>query len=143
MEKKCGGNNKIVGPGMNFFIVSCSGAYTINACFFAGMGDYKLFYTKLGLDLIVSLAMSSTLGIGVMFAAVPMTIYEGALILLSHVLSPLMTEEMVAAFATAGSLIAALIGTNMIGATKIKVVNFLPAVLLAPLAELLVEALPL
>ena len=142
-QRFSGGEHAIIGPGINFFIVSCSGAYTINACFFAGMGDYSLLYTKIGLDLVVSLAMSSTLGLGVMFAIVPMTIFQGSLILLSGVLSPLMSEAMIAAFASAGSLIAVLIGANMVGVTKIKIVNFLPAVVLAPFAALLVERLPL
>ena len=138
-----GSDHHLIGPGMNFFIVSCSGAYTINACFFAGTGDYTMLYTKIGLDLVVSLAMSSGLGIGVMFSIVPMTIYQGLLILLSSLLAPLMTESMILAFATTGSFVAILVGTNMIGATKLKVINFLPAVFLAPVMVPLVDALPL
>lgn len=143
IESKISGNNKIIGPGISFFIVSCSGAYTINACFFAGMDDYSLLYTKVGLDLVVSLAMSSTLGMGVMFSVLPMTIFQGLLILLSGVLSPIMTTEMINTFATAGSIVAALIGANMIGATKIKIVNFIPAILLAPVAAWIMELLPI
>ena len=137
------GDGRIIGPGMDFFIVSCSGAYAMNACFFAGMGDFSFFYTKIGLDLVVSLAMSSTLGIGVVFSIVPISLFQGLLMLFSGALSALMSPAMVSAFASAGSLVAAMIGTNMLGATKIKVINFIPAVVFAPFAALLVELLPL
>ena len=116
---------------------------TINACFFAGMGEFSMLYVKTGLDLIVSLTMSAALGIGVMFAVVPLTLYQGTLILLSGVLSPLMSPVMIDALATTGSIVAALVGTNMIGATKIRIINFLPAVVLAPFAALLAERLPI
>ena len=137
------GNNRIIGPGMSFFIVSCSGAYTVNACFFAGMGEFSMLFVKIALDLIVSLTMSAALGIGVMFAVVPLTLYQGTLILLSGVLSPLLTPVMIDALATTGSIIAALVGTNMIGATKIRIINFLPAVVLAPFAAALAARLPI
>lgn len=144
LEKRfSAGDNGIIGPGMSFFIVSCSGAYTINACFFAGMGDFSMLFVKIGLDLLVSFAMSSTLGIGVVFSVVPLTLYQGTLILLSGILSPLLTPVMIDALATTGSIIAALVGTNMIGITKIKTVNFLPAVVLAPFAAALVARLPI
>ncbi len=144
LEKRLSaGGGSLIGPGMSFFIVSCSGAYTINACIAAGMGEFSMLFVKIGLDLIVSLMMSSTLGIGVMFSVVPLTLYQGALILLSGVLMPLLTPVMIGALATTGSIIAALVGTNMIGATKIKIINFLPAVVLAPFAAALVERLPI
>ncbi len=135
------GGGRIIGPGMSFFIISCSGAFTINACFFAGIGDFSLLYTKISMDLIVSIAMSSALGVGVMFSIVPIALFQGALILLSGILSPLMTPVMVHAFASAGSLIATLVGTNLIGATKIKIINFIPSILIAPFAAILIEHL--
>ena len=130
------GENKIIGPGISFFIISCSGAYTINACFFAGMGDFSLLYTKISMDFIVSITLSSALGI-----IVPITLFQGALILLSGVLSPLMTPVMIRAFASAGSLVAVLVGTNLIGITKIKIINFIPCIFLAPFAAMLTEHL--
>ena len=133
------GENK--GPGISFFIISCSGAYTINACFFAGMGDFSLLYTKISMDFIVSITLSSALGIGVLFSIVPITLFQGTLILLSGVLSPLMTPVMIRAFASAGSLVAVLVGTNLIGVTKIKIINFIPCIFLAPFAAMLTEHL--
>ena len=135
------GENKIIGPGISFFIISCSGAFTINACFFAGMGDFSLLYTKISMDFIVSITLSSALGIGVLFSIVPITLFQGALILLSGVLSPLMTPVMIRAFASAGSLVAVLVGTNLIGVTKIKIINFIPCIFLAPFAAMLTEHL--
>lgn len=142
-RRSAGKSGGWIAPGMNFFIISCSGAFTVNACFMAGMGDYRFLYTKVGLDLVMTLALSATMGFGVAVSILPTFVFEGGLYLLSGVLTPLMTEGMITAFASAGSLVAALIGANMVGAIRIKAVNLMPAVLLSPFIQMLVERLPL
>lgn len=122
-----------------FFLVSCTGAYTITACFNAGMGDHTMLYTKAILDIVVSMTMAAGMGIGVMLSVVPIFIYQGLLILCSSFLSPLLSDAMISAMSCAGALITVAIGTNMIGATRLKPVNYLPAIILAPLFQYIAE----
>ncbi len=128
-----------VNAGITFFLVSCTGAYTITACFNAGMGDNTMLFGKAVLDVVVSMTMAASMGGGVILAVIPVLIYEGLLVLCSGLLTPLLSESMIAALSCAGALITVAIGTNLMGATRLKAVNFLPAVVLAPLFQYLAD----
>ena len=84
------------------------------------------------LDLFSSAMLAASLGVGVVLAAAAVLVLEGALVLLSGVLAPALTPSAIAEMTCAGSLIIIAIGTNLIGITKIKVANYLPAIVLAP-----------
>lgn len=77
--------------------------------------------------------LAASLGIGVMFAAAFVLGFQGLLVLLAGFLAPVLTESAIAEMTCAGSLIIIAIGTNLIGVTKIKVANYLPAIAIAPL----------
>lgn len=134
-----GDSHQQVNAGLTFFLVSCTGAYTITACFNAGMGDNTMLYTKGILDIVVSMTMAAGMGIGVILSVIPMLIYQGLLVLCAGLLSPLLSESMIAAMSCAGALITVAIGTNMIGATRLKAVNYIPAIILAPLFQYIAD----
>ena len=113
-------------------ILSCTGAYTIMASLNAGLGDNAMLYTKAIIDLCVTMMLASTLGIGVMFSAAVIFVYQGALALFSGVLSPLLSDEMIGAFSCVGALLTIPLGTNMMGVTDIKIANYIPAIIAAP-----------
>ena len=123
-----------------FFIVSCTGAYVIIACFNAGMGQGGMLYTKVAMDLIVSMMMASTLGVGVAFAALPLAVYEGLLVLCAGWITPILTDEMLQMFSCAGALITIPIGTNMMGITKVKIADLIPVLVFAPVLAWIAEA---
>lgn len=138
--------NKFAGKGdgnnyaeamVTYFITSCSGAYTIVACFNAGMGDPSMLWTKVVIDLIVGLVWSTSMGIGLGLSAVPMFIYQSALILLSGALSPLMTEPMLAILGCMGGLLTLAIGLNFLNICEFKIANFIPCMIIAPFVTLL------
>ena len=108
------------------------GAYTIMASLNAGLGDNAMLYTKAIIDLCVTMMLASTLGIGVMFSAAVIFVYQGALALFSGVLSPLLSDEMIGAFSCVGALLTIPLGTNMMGVTDIKIANYIPAIIAAP-----------
>lgn len=115
-------------------LLFCVGAMTVVGSLNAGIsGDNSLLYTKSLLDLVSSMMLSVTLGIGVLFAAAFVLVFQGALVLLAQVLQPLLTDGAVAAMTCAGSLMILALGLNLIGATKIKVANYLPSLVFAPL----------
>ena len=131
---KSTGKTSIAEGFINGSLVFCVGAMTINGSLNAGItGDNSLLYTKATLDLFSSSMLAASLGIGVMFAAAFVLGFQGLLVLLAGFLAPVLTESAIAEMTCAGSLIIIAIGTNVIGITKIKVADYLPAIALAPL----------
>lgn len=126
-------------------LLFCIGAMTIVGSLNAGLkGDNELLITKSILDLISSCMLSSTLGIGVIFAAIFVFLYQGGLVLLAGLLQNVLTDTaLIAEITCAGSLMIIALGLNILGITKIKVANFLPALLLVPVFFYLVSFLPL
>lgn len=115
-------------------LLFCVGAMTVVGSLNAGIsGDNTLLFTKSLLDLISSMMLSVSLGVGVLFASVFVFVFQGALVLLAQVLQPLLTEGAVTAMTCAGSLMILALGLNLLGITKIKVANYLPALIFAPL----------
>ena len=90
---------------------------------------------------ILIVIVSMTLGAGVMLAGAAVFVVEGALTLLAGAIAPLLSEAAVADLTCAGSLLVAAIGLNQTGATKIKVADYLPALLFVPLIRWLVSLL--
>lgn len=136
VEKKLvkGDSDSRLTEGMvNFFLMSCTGAYCFMASINAGLGDHEMLLTKSMMDVIVSMMLSSTLGIGVMLAAIPITIYQGILALFAGLIAPILVGDLLDAFGCAGSLLTMVIGINMMGISNIKVANYLPALIFAPL----------
>ena len=94
-------------------------------------GNYDTLKAKSVLDGISSIVFSSSLGIGVMFSAVAIFLYQGSISLLAGVLSPLIGSAAVQNEMTCvGSLLIAALSLNMLGVTKIKVMNLVPACLM-------------
>lgn len=126
-------------------LLFCIGAMTIVGSLNAGLsGDNELLITKSILDLISSCMLASTLGIGVIFAAVFVLIYQGSLVLLASLLQSVLTDTaLIAEITCAGSVMIIALGLNIIGITKIKVANFLPALLFVPLFYYLFSLLPI
>ena len=92
-------------------------------------GDNSTLYAKAVLDGISSVFFASSLGFGVLLSAVTVFVYQGALVLLAGVLQSVLTNEFIIAEMTCvGSLLIIALGLNMLGITKIKVMNYLPAI---------------
>ncbi|MGI6239514.1 MAG: DUF554 domain-containing protein [Christensenellales bacterium] len=107
----------------------------------AGFGDSDTLIAKAAIDGVSAVIIASTYGIGAAFAAVPMTAYQGAIALLAGVVRPYMTEDMIGEMGAIGSLIIIALGLNMLGLTRIKVANLLPAMFIPcvyyPLASII------
>jgi uncharacterized membrane protein YqgA involved in biofilm formation len=121
-------------------LLFCVGPMTILGSIQDGLsGDYTLLATKSILDGFASLALAASMGWGVLFAALTVLIYQGALTLGAGLAKMLLTEPMVAEMtATGGTLILA-IGLNLLDLTTIRVANYLPALVLAPIVVAVVH----
>ena len=114
-------------------LLFCVGSMTVTGSIQAGLtGDNSVLITKAMLDLVSSMMLASSLGVGVLLSAVSVLVIQGGLVLLAGLISPLMTASAINEMTCAGSLLIIMIGTNLMGITKIKVADFLPAILFAP-----------
>ena len=111
-------------------LLFCVGAMTIVGSLDAGLrGANSTLYAKAVLDGLSSVFFASSLGFGVLLSAVTVFVYQGALVLLAGVLQSVLTIEFIIAEMTCvGSLLIIALGLNMLGITKIKVMNYLPAI---------------
>lgn len=123
-------------------LLFCVGAMTIVGSLNAGFGDHTMLLTKSMLDLVSSMMLAVTLGVGVLLSSVTVLVVQGAIALLAVVIHPYMTEVMIGDLTAVGSLMVALIGFNLTGILKAKVADFLPALLLTPLFSYLVGQIP-
>lgn len=115
-------------------LIFCVGSMTIVGSLQSGLaGDNSLIYTKSILDFVSSMMLSVSLGIGVMFSSVFVLLFQGALVLCSGLLSPVLGTYEIAQISFVGSLMVLALGLNIIGITKLKVADFLPALVIAPL----------
>ena len=125
-------------------LLFCIGAMTIVGSLNAGLrGDYEMLFTKSLLDLISACMLSVTLGIGVLFSAAFVLVFQGALVLAAQLLAPILTAACIAEITCAGSVMILALGLNLIGLTKFKVANFLPALVFVPLFVWLLGFLPI
>lgn len=141
IEKKMGGNKQgdIARGFVSATLLFVVGAMAIVGALDSGLrGDHRVLYTKSILDGFASIILTATLGIGVIFSAAPVIMYEGGIALLATQIERWVPKEIVDSFiaestATGGILIIA-IGLNMIGVTNIRVANLLPSMIVTALA---------
>lgn len=114
-------------------LLFCIGAMTIVGSLNAGLtGDNEMLFTKSVLDFISSIMLSVSLGIGVLISALFVFIFQGGIVLLSTFLQPILSEGVISEITCVGSILILALGFNIIGITKIKVVNYLPSLLFIP-----------
>jgi uncharacterized membrane protein YqgA involved in biofilm formation len=128
-----------------FFTASllfCVGPLTVIGSFEDGLrGNVEPLATKSLLDGFASIALASTLGAGVAFAAVTVLVVQGALTLGAGLFQDLLRGEALAAMTSAGGVLIIGIALRLLDLKDVKVGNFLPALVLAPLLVALVEAI--
>ena len=101
------------------------------------MGDYSTLAVKSVLDCIIVAVMTSSMGKGAVFSAIPVFVFEGAITLLAKLVAPIMTATAIAYLSLIGSVLIFCIGINLVWGKKLNVANMLPAVILAILAAYL------
>lgn len=112
-------------------IIFCVGTMAILGAIQSGVaGDHQILYVKSVLDGTVSLIVASTAGIGVIFSAVCVFIYQGLLTLLSGFFAPCLTEDMLREMSVIGGILVTCIGLDLLEIKKMKIANFLPAIII-------------
>ncbi len=110
----------------------CIGAMAIVGSIQDGLlGDYSILATKAVLDLIIIMVMSSSLGRGAVFSAIPVAVLQGSVTALAGLLRPVMTDAALGNLSLVGNVLIFCVGINLVWGKKVKVANLLPAIVLA------------
>lgn len=132
------GDAQFVNAFVTASLTVCIGAMAIVGSIRDGVtGDYSTLAVKSVLDLIIVAVMTSSLGKGAAFSAIPILLFEGLITLLAKLISPLMTEAAIAYLSLIGSVLIFCVGLNLVFDRKLRVANMLPAVFLAAAAAYL------
>jgi len=103
-------------------------------------GDFNTLLIKSVLDGFTAMAFASTLGVGVIFSAIPVFLYQGSITLLAQQVQKVATPEMMNELsATGGVILAGLAISSILEIKKIRTGNFLPALLIAPLLVFIIS----
>lgn len=140
-------NSRVAEGFVSACMLFCIGSMTIVGCLQAGLkGNNSILFTKSALDLCSSMIFASTMGIGVVFSAVFVLVYQGLLTVLALWVSPFLSEAVITNMSCVGYIIIIGLGLTMIDAAKIKVTNLVPAmflpIVLCPLGNWLTTVLP-
>ncbi len=125
------GNEKFTEGLLTAFLLYCMGSLTILGAIEEGMGGSpKLLLIKSLMDGVSSVALASGLGIGVVFSAIPLLIYQGGITLLAMGFGEFLPEVYITELSAIGGILLIGLGISILEIKKIKVMNMLPALLM-------------
>ena len=135
LQAKFQGKSKITEGFVTGTLVFAVGAMTVMGSLDSGLkNDHTVLIAKSVIDGITSIVFASTMGIGVAFAGVSVLVIEGGISMLAYLAasfaSTLLTEVVINEITFVGSLMILGIGGNLLGLTKLKLLNMMPALFL-------------
>lgn len=129
LQKRFSGMGKISEAFITASLLYCVGSMAIMGALQDGMGgNPTILYVKSALDGVASIALTSTLGMGVVFSIIPLFLYQGGITLLAGQATAILTEPVVNEMNAVGGLLIVAIALDLLGTKKLPVGNLLPAV---------------
>ena len=130
------------GEFVNAFVTAsftvCIGAMAIVGAIQDGLaGNWSILATKAILDFIIIMVMTSSLGKGCIFSAIPVFLFQGLITVFASFIKPIMTDLAISYLSLVGSILIFCVGINLVWGKKIKVANMLPAIVFAVIAAFL------
>ena len=131
-------DNNFVNAFMTASLTVSIGAMAIVGAIQDGVSnDYSTLAVKSVLDFIIIAVMTSSMGRGCVFSAIPVFVFEGAVTVLSRLIAPVMTPLAVDYLSLIGSILIFCVGVNLVWDRKIRVANMMPSMVLAVAAAYL------
>jgi uncharacterized membrane protein YqgA involved in biofilm formation len=128
------GTSRFAQGFLNTSLLYCVGAMAIVGSIQDGIsGDTRILYTKAMIDGLSGIIYAANMGVGVMFSAISVAVYQGILTILAGLLAPVVTEAVVQEISVSGGLMIFAIGINMLELTSIRVGNMVPGLFVAGL----------
>ena len=135
MQEKFRGKGKITEGFVTGTLVFAVGAMTVMGSLDSGLkNDHTILIAKSVIDGVSSIVFASTMGIGVIFAGVSVLVIEGSIALLASLAATfagaLLTTAVINEITFVGSLLILGISGNLLGLTKLKLLNMMPSLFL-------------
>ncbi|WP_273836381.1 DUF554 domain-containing protein [Guptibacillus sedimenti] len=150
IEKKTGATSEgsVAQAFVTATLVYVVGAMAILGALDSGLrNDHSILFTKSLIDGFTAIMFTATLGYGVLFSAIPVMIYQGLIALfasqINQVVPQFLLDAFIAEVTSAGGIMIMAIGLNLLGIIKIRVANFLPALLVAAILVTTLYLFPL
>ncbi len=123
-------------------LLFCVGAMTVTGAMESGMlHTHETYYAKAMIDMVSAVIFAVSLGVGVIFSSIGVFVVQGTMVAVAFFAGGVIPTNVVAEMMAVGSLLVIAIGTNLLGVTKIKVMNLVPAMFfplaLSPLFEMI------
>lgn len=116
-------------------LIICVGAMAVVGGIADGLGDPSTLFAKTVLDFVIVVIFSSTMGIGVMFSALPLFLYQGLFNLIGLLAGNVMSTAMLTGLSVVGNVLIFSVGVNLAFGKRIRVGNMLPALLVPVIWE--------
>jgi len=127
-------DERFVDGVLTAFLIFCVGPMTILGTIQDGLnGDPSVLIAKSILDGFVSVSLASTLGVGVLFSAVPLFLFQGAITLLAAYSRTFFTEILIKELSAVGGILLLGLGIKMLEIKDIDVANLLPSLVVVPI----------
>lgn len=135
---KANDDNKFVEGFVNVSLIICVGAMAIVGSIQDGIsGDFSMLTAKAVLDAVIVAVFASTYGIGAVFSAVPIFVYQGAITLIAFFCGSFVSDVVVSDLSFIGSALIFCVGVNISFGKKFKVGNMLPALIVPVVYEVI------
>lgn len=130
-------DNRFVEGFVTTSLIICVGAMAIVGAMEDGLsGDCSMLVTKALLDFALVAILASTYGIGVVFSAIPIFVYQGSITLIAALFGAVISDALIEALSFVGSSLIFCVGVNLVREKTFRVANMLPALLVPILWEL-------
>jgi len=132
LQKRFSGLGQVAEGFVTSSLLFCVGAMAIMGALQDGLGDEPtILYAKAALDGVAAIALTSTLGIGVLFSIIPLLIYQGGITLMAELSQSILTDAVIVEMNAVGGLLIVAIALDLLGIKRLPVGNLLPSVFVA------------
>lgn len=133
-------DNRFVEGFVTTSLIICVGAMAIVGAMEDGLsGDCSTLVTKALLDFALVAILASTYGVGVVFSAIPIFVYQGSITLIAAMFGAVISNSLISDLSFVGSSLIFCVGVNLVREKTFRVANMLPALLIPILWELLTK----
>lgn len=128
------GNERFTEGLVTAFMLFCVGAMTIVGAVDEGIGrSSEVLLTKSLMDGFSSVLLASAFGVGVVFAAIPLFLFQGGISLVAMYAASFFSSEIIQGLSSVGGILLIGLGINILEIKKLRIVNMLPGLVLVVL----------
>ena len=132
IKKKVGRGSTFSEGLLTAFITFCVGPMTVVGSILDGMGEHSIIITKAIMDGFVAIAYAAAMGVGVVFSALPLLLFQGSLAVIGALMGNVIPATFLNDLTASGGLILLALGITLLNIKRIKVANMLPSLVFVP-----------